>query len=295
VGTGPFTLREQDWEVGKRMVFRRNPGYREAYYPKEHMPADAELGFHLPAGTRLPIVDRVEITMFVQDQPMWLEFMAGRLGYTQVPAEYFREGLRKRPRGERGDRAVLKRDFRQRGIVHHSVPLLDYIFRGFNMEDPVLGGYDEKRRKLRQAICHALDWEETNETFYNGLNVLYDGPIPPGLDGHPEDHFAATSYVKQDLDAARRLMREAGYPGGNGLSPIDYYVGRGGNNQEQAELLERQLAKIGVRLNVRLVDFSQLIEAVNNRKAPFFSFAWGSDYPDGENNLALFYGPNESR
>lgn len=59
-------------------------------------------------------------------------------------------------------------------------------------------------------------------------------------------------------------------------------------------MLQRQLARIGVRLKVRLVDFSQLIEAVNNKKAPFFSFAWSSDYPDAENNLALFYGPNEA-
>ena len=54
------------------------------------------------------------------------------------------------------------------------------------------------------------------------------------------------------------------------------------------------MAAIDVRLNVRLVDFSALIEAVNKKKAPFFSFAWSSDYPDAENNLALFYGPNES-
>jgi ABC-type transport system substrate-binding protein len=47
-----------------------------------------------------------------------------------------------------------------------------------------------------------------------------------------------------------------------------------------------------VRLKVRLIDFSQLSETVSEKRAQMFSFAWGSDYPDGENNLALFYGPN---
>jgi oligopeptide transport system substrate-binding protein len=57
-------------------------------------------------------------------------------------------------------------------------------------------------------------------------------------------------------------------------------------------MIQRQLARVGITLNVRLGDFSQLIEAVHNKKAPMFSFAWGSDYPDAENNLAIFYGPN---
>ena len=38
--------------------------------------------------------------------------------------------------------------------------------------------------------------------------------------------------------------------------------------------------------------FSTLIENVHKKKAQMFSFAWGSDYPDAENTLALFYGPN---
>ena len=51
-------------------------------------------------------------------------------------------------------------------------------------------------------------------------------------------------------------------------------------------------SEIGIELNVRILTFPQLIDAVNKKKAPLFGFAWSSDYPDGENNLALFYGPN---
>lgn len=294
VGTGPFTLKESDWHVAKSMVLERNPNYHECYYPSEHEPKDEALGLHTAAGKRLPIVDRVEISMFVEDQPMWLEFMAGRIGYTQVPSEFTKTAFRKLSRAVDGSRLRLEKELKDRGIVHHSVPLLDYIFKGFNMEDPVLGGYGEKNRMLRQAICHALDWEETNDTFYEGLAIVYDGPIPPSLDGHPTNHLAPTSYVKGNLEKARELIAKAGYPEGRGLPTIEYYVSRGGNSQEQSEQTRRQLDKIGIELNVRLVDFSALIEAINNKKAPFFSFAWGSDYPDAENNLALFFGPNES-
>jgi ABC-type transport system substrate-binding protein len=172
--------------------------------------------------------------------------------------------------------------------------LLDFIFYGFNMEDPLLGGYTDEKKYLRQAISLAMDWDERNDAIYNNICLIYDGMIPPGLEGHPEDGRAPNSYRGPDLQRARELLAKAGYPDGKGLPVIDYYSSLEGPGKENAEITARQLAKIGIKLNPRLDVFSAFIESVNNRKAPFFSFAWGSDYPDGENNLALFYGPNES-
>jgi ABC-type transport system substrate-binding protein len=287
VGTGPYRMREEDWIVNKSMTFTKSPTFRDERYPAEHMPEDVELGFQAPAGQRLPFLDRVVFTMFVQDQPMWLEFRSGKLDYTQVPAENFLEAFHKRSQR-------VKKEYAEQGIAAHAVPLLDFIFRGFNMEDPVVGGYGEKQRMLRQALSLAVDLHEFNDTFYNGTNIVYDGMIPPGLDGYPEGGRGPVSFMGPDLDRARELLAKAGYPGGKGLPTIEYYSSRAGNIPEQTELLKRQLGKIGVQLNVRLLNFAELIEAINLKKAPLFSFAWSSDYPDGENNLALFYGPNES-
>ena len=287
VGTGPFTLAEDDWIPALSMKFNRNPNYHPCYYPEEHMPEDVPLGFHLSAKQRLPLCDRIEIRFFRQDQPMWLKFRTGQIDYTQVPAEFFRNAFIKRTQR-------LRPQLREEGIVKHAVPLLDFIFRGFNMQDPVVGGYSESNKNLRQAMSLAFDLDEFNETFYNGLNLVYDGPIPPGLAGHPSGGAAPKAFRGPDLERARSLMASAGFPGGNGLPEIEYYIALTSNAPEQAELLKRQMGAIGVRLNVHLVDFSTLIEAVNNKKAQMFSFAWSSDYPDAENNLALFYGPNES-
>ncbi|MFT7486887.1 MAG: oligopeptide transport system substrate-binding protein, partial [Candidatus Paceibacteria bacterium] len=114
------------------------------------------------------------------------------------------------------------------------------------------------------------------------------------LAGHPEGHFCDASYTGPDLNRAKELLAEAGYPGGEGLPDIIYLTSISSNSAEQTEMLTRQLSKIGIKLNSSLLDFAQLIEAINKKKAMMFSFAWGSDYPDGENNLALFYGPNEA-
>lgn len=285
VGTGPFVLEE--WIDKKNMTVVKSPSFRGETYPTEYMPEDVELGLHEAAGKSLPFVDRIETTFFVNENPMWLEFKSGKLDYTQVPAENYLEAFHKRSR-------KLKKEFREQGIVAHNTPLLDFIFRGFNMVDDVVGGDSERALKLRRAISLAIDLEEFDDSFYNDTNILYDGVIPPGLDGYPKDGRASVSYMGPDLARARQLLAEAGYPGGEGLDPISYYTSAGGNSREQAEMMKRQLAEIGVELNVRLLVFAQLIDAIDQKKAQMFSFAWSSDYPDGENNLAMFYGPNKS-
>ncbi|MFT7669936.1 MAG: oligopeptide transport system substrate-binding protein [Planctomycetota bacterium] len=287
VGTGPYTMHEDDWQTSKSLDFYRNKNYREEYYPSEWMPEDEVRGLHEDAGRLLPICDKVHISCYVQDQPMWLEFRIGRLDYAQIPAENYLKAIRKRTR-------TLTKEFRDEGITYHPVPLLDFIFRGFNMTDPLVGGDSEKNRKLRQAISLACDFDEFNATFYNNQNIVYDGMIPPALGGHPEGGLCDAAYKGPDIPRARKLLAEAGYPDGEGLPVIDYYTSLAANSAEQAEMTKRQLNKIGVRVNPILLEFPQLIEAINKKKAPLFSFAWGSDYPDGENNLALFYGPNGS-
>jgi oligopeptide transport system substrate-binding protein len=293
VGTGPFMVREGDWKPGEKLIFLRNPRYREEYYPSECTDDDRAVGLDAPAGKRLPFLDRIEVQFYVQDQPMWLDFRAKKIGFVQVPAEYFEQAYIKRSRR-------LRPAFAREGIRSHPEPLLDFIFRGFNMEDPLVGGYTEQKKALRQAINLAVDLNEFNEKFYNGINIEYDGPIPPVLDGFPraeagrKEGEARLSYRGPDLPLARELLAKAGYPEGKGLPAIDYYTSKGGNEAEQTQMLVRQLERIGVRLNPRLVDFSELIELIGKKKAQFFGFAWGSDYPDAENNLALFYSKNKA-
>ena len=287
VGTGPFIMREKDWVATKSIIFRKNPNYHECYYPSECMSEDKEAGLDTPAGLRLPLPDRIEVSMFVESQPMWLQFRSKNLDFTTVPAENFDEAFVRRTR-------KLRSDYRREGVRGYPVPLLDFIFRGFNMEDQLLGGYDEKRKALRQAICSAIDLDEFNEAYYNNINIVYDGPIPPGLDGYPDEGIAKAAYRGPDLQRVRELLKKAGYPNGKGLPPIQYMTNRSQLNQEMAEMMVRQLNAANIVCKPQFVDFSTLIDAVDNKRAQFFGFAWGSDYPDPENNLALFYSPNKA-
>lgn len=287
VGTGPFIL--DTWVPKQSLTANRNPGYHEVFYPArdEWSRDDRRARLHRAAGKQVPFVDRLEFTMFPEDQPMWLQFSLGQLGYTQVPEDYFLEAF---------DKASLEltEDYLRRGIRAHSSRLLDFIFRGFNMEDELVGGYTEEKKALRQAISLAIDLEEINQTFYNGRTIVYDGPIPPGLRGHPESGESEAAYRGPNIALAQQKLAEAGYPNGDGLPAIRFYTSQSTINVEMGETVKRQLERINVKFEPIFLDFSTLIEAINKKKAPMFGFAWASDYPDGENNLALFYGPNES-
>lgn len=289
VGTGAFKLDE--WVRGSFLKYSRNPKYREAYYPTKASPELEKRGLLAAAGKRIPFLDGVVIHVFEQDQPMWLKFRVADLDATQTPAEYTE--LVFRP-----DKS-MRSTFVQEGVGYYHLPLLDFIYRGFNMEDPVFGGMQEgatkeqreRARKVRQAISLALDTKELNYAFYNDNNVLYDGPIPPGLAGHQRE---GSPYRGPNLAKAKQLLTEAGYPDGKGLPTLTLDTSRGGNSGEQGEMVTRQLAKIGVKMEVRQSSFPELQDKMRRKKSQFFGLAWGADYPDAENFLQLFYGPNKT-
>ena len=296
VGTGAFILKnESDWARNSSILFHKNPNYREVFFPTEMMPEDEALGFGEAAGKRVPFIDQLEFTFYVETQPAWLEFKSGREDFTTVPVSGFEEAFSRRTK-------ELSRAWSAKGIRSVKVPLLDFIFRQFNMDDELLGGYSPQKKALRQAFNLAMDWDENNETFYFGMALPYDGVIPPGLDGHPNDNAAhRMPYTTRgpDYARAREKLKEAGYSIDaqgkvEGLPVIEFYTSAGAESQRITELMQRNLEQVGIRLNPRYVNFTDLMTKVDLRQAPMFSFAWGSDYPDAENNLALFYGPNES-
>ncbi len=278
IGTGPFMLRT--WTRGSRIILDKNPSYRDAYYPSEASPEFQDmLG---DAGKKIPFLDAIVYHVYEQDQPMWLKFRVGDLDMTQLPAEYHEAVFNKD--------LTLRKTFVDAGIRNYNLPLLDFIYRGFNMEDPVVGG--EKNKYLRQAISLAWDTKELNDAFYNNTCVLYDAPVPPGLDSYVAG--VTSPYRGPDLERAKALMVKAGYPEGKGLPHLLLETSSGGNTEEQAEMFARALKEIGVQLDVNINSFSELSTKLKKKKAQMFGLAWGADYPDAENFLQLFYGPNEA-
>jgi ABC-type transport system substrate-binding protein len=177
------------------------------------------------------------------------------------------------------------------GVRLHAIPTLDTLYIGANMRDPVLG----PNRKLRQALNAAFD-SAAWEAFYSGRVIPADGPLPPGVDGRLDAPFA----YRFDLDKARRLMTEAGYPGG--IDPktgrrliLTMAIGRASqDSRESGELLAAFFARIGVKLELSFFTWDAFLKAVNESRVQLYRLGWVGDYPDAENFLQLFYSKNIS-
>ncbi len=84
---------------------------------------------------------------------------------------------------------------KQKGIKLLASVAASTYYLGFNMLDPVVGGYTERARKLRQAISIAIDFEEQISIFENGRGIAAQGPLAPGIFGYREGQAGINPYV----------------------------------------------------------------------------------------------------
>jgi ABC-type transport system substrate-binding protein len=176
----------------------------------------------------------------------------------------------------------------------------------------VVGGKGDERararaRKLRQAVSIAFDWEEFISIFANGRGIPGMGPLPPGIFGFRDDAQGYNPIVydwvdgkprRKPIEAARRLLAEAGYPDGRDArsgQPLVLYLDttdRGPDDAARLNWYRRQLARIDVQLEIRSSDWNRFQEKVRSGNTQMFFLGWHADYPDPENFMFLLYGPN---
>lgn len=277
VGTGPFRLASLLPE--SRVVLARHPRHRAE--PRPAPTGALERDAAAPASVAVPALDGLVFHVFEEDQPMWLAWRVGDIDYIPVPADDLDALL--------DDNKTLRPQFAAEGVRYAALPKLDFMYRGFNMEDPIVGG-NGPGKKIRQAISLLVDTEELSDAFFGGATTRYDGPIPPGLAGYREGRVSP--YRGPDVDKALALLAEAGFPNGRGLPPLRYHTNRGGSAADQAEMIARQLMRGGITMRIELHGFAELELLIKRKQAQMFALSWGSDYPDAENNLSLFFGPN---
>ncbi len=132
VGTGPFKLGQ--WRRSSFIVLERNPDYREVFFDAQPGPDDVT-GQAIAArlrGRRLPMVDRVEISIITENQPRWLTFVDGKIDTIEVPSDFLRLAM---PGGK------VAPYLERRGIQGYVVVSHAVSYHYFNMEDPIVGGY----------------------------------------------------------------------------------------------------------------------------------------------------------
>ena len=295
VGTGPFKLKS--WRRNYRVEFIRNPKWRETgrveKYPTKGEPQDQEAGFLRDAGMEVPFLDRV--VQYVVDDPStkWLMFLTGQFPVSSISGDNWDVVI--------SDSMELDDTMRERGVTLIKTPQLSLGYIGFNMDDPVVGnGFSpeqkEKNKKLRQAMSCALDTPKWIE-FNNNRIVRPNGPIPPGVSGYSE----VPSPYGYNLEKAKRLLVEAGYPEGRDPETgkrlkltLELRSATSPEVRQRAELFASFIDAIGIEINANYNNWPTFLDKMDRRQAQMFWLGWVADYPDAENFLQLFYGKNSS-
>jgi len=290
VGTGPFKLVQ--WRRSSFLAFERNPDFREMVYDAEPAPDDAE-GQALLAkfkGRRLPMVDRVEISIIEEEQPRWLSFVNGEadLAY-RVGYQFASQAM---PNGK------VAPNLAKKGIRGYPIVESASNFYYFNMEDPIVGGYTPEKVALRRAIALGIDTRNIIDYAYSGLGKIAQTPILP----HTSAFDPKLKSELSDYDPARAqaLLDLYGYKDRDGDgwrerpdgSPLVLNVSTQAQARDRkiAEVLTKNMKAIGIRNQMLVGQWPENLKAARAGKLQVWSLGLSAAAPDAAGTFARYDG-----
>jgi ABC-type transport system substrate-binding protein len=295
VGTGPFVLKQ--WQRSAKIVLERNPNFREQRYYEQAAPADATrraAGAGL-SGRRLPMLDRVEISIIEEQQPRWLAFLNGQHDMLErLPNEYASIAA---PNNQLAPNLV------KRGVQMGRVPLVDVTLAYFGMEHPVVGGYTPEKVALRRAVALAYDVSKEINLLRRGQAIPAQSVIAPLLSGY--DPAWKSEMSEYDLARAKALLDLYGYTDKNGDGWRDLPDGRplvleysaqpDQNSRQQQELWRKAMDPLGVKIEFKIAKWPEQLKQSRAGKLMMWGVGWSGTSPDGGYFLELMYGPNKGQ
>ena len=293
VGTGPFRLTQ--WRRSSRLVLERNPGYRPDFYDEQPAAGDAAAAAIAGRlrGRRLPMVDRVEVYIVEESQPLWLAFLNGEHDLiTGVPQEFV---------GTAAPDGVLAPGLARRGLRIDRQVVSSIAFTYFNMDDPVVGGYTPPQVALRRALGLAWDVEEEIRLLWHGQAVLAQGPIPPRTSGYDPAWVSGMNVF--DRPRAKALLDTYGFvdrdgdgwrerPDGSPLV-LELASAPDRRGRETQQLWKRNMDAVGIRMAFRYGQWPELLRQARAGRMMLWQLGNSASSPDGGEFLDLVYGPNK--
>lgn len=161
----------------------------------------------------------------------------------------------------------------------HSRVFLDTYYLGFIIDGPP---FDDAR--VRRALAHALDRKRLVERAGGTVLPAWGGFVPPGIAGH-----SPAIGLRYDPELARRLLAEAGYPGGRGFPPLVLLTATA-IGQSQEDLCAQWYETLGVSIRIELVDLGTFVERMAHDPPRLYTVGWLADYPDADSFLRIAYG-----
>lgn len=264
VGTGPF--RFVAWEEGQALVMKRNPRYFET---------DS-------GGNRLPYLDGIHVSFYDSKATEFLLFRQKQLEFiNDIEASFKDEVLTKK--------GTLRKEWEGK-IVLKTNPYLNIEYLGILVDssNELVKNSPLRLKKIRQAINYGFDRRKMILYLRNSLGTPAEsGFVPMGL---PSFDTANVKGYHYDPARSKKLLEEAGFPGGKGLPVIRLLTVA--IYADMANFIAKQLEESGIPVQVEVLQKSLLLTMTSSSTAAFFRGSWIADYPDAENYLSVFYSKN---
>jgi ABC-type transport system substrate-binding protein len=240
-GAGPFRLQPGGWDQGRSLTIVRHEGY---FRPG------------------LPYLDAVTWSFGMNIVTGRFKLESGDLDATrnlsQADVVRFQTDPRWKPLGVAEPETAVQGE-------------------GMNTELPPFDNVE-----VRRAVAAAIDREHYHDIRPSAVRPAFQ-PIPPSVPGY-DPTFQGQKY---DYAAALEHMKRAGYPydpvtGQGGYGPtITYYVYRQSLQEFTGQVLQQDLAKIGLRIQIKVVSYPTFQALTYRRRTVTMSGqAWQEDYPD---------------
>jgi ABC-type transport system substrate-binding protein len=290
VGTGAFRLAQ--WRRSSLIVLERNPHYRDVRYDAEPGADDAEGQVLLARfkGRRLPMIDRVEVSIIEESQPRWLSFLNGQIDYVSVPPEFVNIAM---PKGK------IAPNLAKQGIRGYRRAQPDSAYTYFNMEHPVLGGYTPDKVALRRAIALAIDVEREIRVARRGQAIPAQSPVVPHTTGY--DPAFKSEMGEYSTAKAKALLDLYGYvdrdgdgwrdrPDGGPLA-LEIATNPDPLTRQFDELWKKNMDAVRIRTVFLTGKWPEQLKQARAGKLMLWTLGGTADAPDGQGSLARFHGP----
>ncbi|MCM1135389.1 MAG: peptide ABC transporter substrate-binding protein [Clostridium sp.] len=177
--------------------------------------------------------------------------------------------------------------------------------------DPIIGTYylslnTQKEpfndARVRKALSLAIDREYVANTLMQGTYSPASNFMGPGwidTDGsqfmdnaNGGQPYIDTTAHEANLEEAKQLLADAGYPDGQGFPSITYSTNDAGYHKVVAEYLQQAWAELGVDLTVEIVEWASFTPMRRNGDYESSRNGWVGDYSDPSNMLDLLFSTN---
>ena len=150
--------------------------------------------------------------------------------------------------------------------------------------------------RVRKALSLAIDRDYVANTIMQGIYTPATALVGPGIvdeNGYFMDNAnGGEPYISDDYEAnleeAKSLLAEAGYPDGEGFPTITYSANDAGYHIPVAEYLQQAWGELGITMNIDKVEWSSFIPMRRAGDYDISRNGWSMDYNDPSNMLELF-------